>query len=90
MNGEVTAFQLGTSTVITIPKNMGIRPGQKLKVKKSKNGVVFKLEKKESLAEILKRTQGAWADMDWEEWDRRQKVKRKIELEASARRKKAW
>lgn len=86
----VSVFQLGSSTVITLPKKLGFKPGQKLEVKKSKNGVMLKLEKKESLAEILKRTQGAWADMDWEEWDRRQKIRRKIELEASARRKKAW
>lgn len=90
MSDIVSVFQLGSSTVVTLPKKLGIRPGQKLEVKKSKNGAVLKLEKKESLAEILKRTQGAWADMDWEEWDRRQKIKRKIELEVSARRKKAW
>lgn len=87
---EVTAFQLGSSTVVTIPKSMGIRPGQKLGVKKTKNGAAFKLEKKESLRDILKRTQGAWADINWEEWDKDQKERRKLELEASARRKKAW
>ncbi len=90
MTDIVSAFQLGTSTVITLPKKLGIKPGQKLEVKKSKNGAVLKLGKKESLAEILKRTQGAWADMDWEEWDRRQKIKRKIGLEASVRRKRVW
>lgn len=38
---EVTAFQLGSSTVITLPKSLGIKPGQKLKYKKDKNKVVF-------------------------------------------------
>ncbi len=90
MNGEVTAFQLGTSTVITIPKSMGIRPGQKLQIKKSKNGLGLKLEKKESFADILKRTQGAWADIDWEAYDKEEKERRAFELKASEKRKNAW
>ena len=90
MNGEVTAFQLGTSTVITIPKSMGIRPGQKLQIKKSKNGLGLKLEKKESFADILKRTQGAWADIDWKAYDKEEKERRAFELKASEKRKNAW
>lgn len=85
----VTAFQLGTSTVITLPKKLGIKPGQKLAYKKTRNGTDLHLEKKESLAEILRRTQGAWADMDWKEYDKQEKERRKLELAASARRK-SW
>ena len=39
---EVTAFQLGSSVVVTIPKRMGIRPGQKLDVEKSGKKLTFK------------------------------------------------
>lgn len=39
---EVTAFQLGSSTVITLPKSLGIKPGQKMKFKKEKRGVLLK------------------------------------------------
>ncbi len=85
----VSAFQLGSSTVITLPKKLGIKPGTKLEIKKSKNGLNLKLEK-ESFAEVLKRTQGAWADMDWEEYDRKEKERREFELKASERRKNAW
>ncbi len=90
MNGEVTAFQLGTSTVITIPKSMGIRPGQKLEYKKTKNGLNLKLNKDESFAEVLKRTQGAWADIDWGAYYKEEKERREFELKASERRKNAW
>ena len=85
----VSAFQLGSSTVITLPKKLGIKPGTKLEIKKSKNGLNLKLEK-ESFAEVLKRTQGAWADMDWEEYDKKEKERREFELKASERRKNAW
>lgn len=90
MNGEVTAFQLGSSTVITIPKSMGIRPGQKLQIKKSKNGLELKLEKKKSLLEILEETRGAWADMDWKEYDKKEKMRRKFELAAVKKMREAW
>lgn len=87
MSNIVSVFQLGSSTVVTLPKKLGFRPGQKLEVKKSKNGAVLKLEKKESLREILKRTQGAWAGgTDWEEYQKR----RKFEIEAAKKRIKAW
>lgn len=45
MNGTVQAFQLGSSTVITLPKKLGIKPGQRLKVEKSGQTVVLKPQK---------------------------------------------
>ena len=90
MKDEVTAFQLGSSTVVTIPKGMGIRPGQKLGIKKSKNGVTLKLNKKKSLLEILEETRGAWAGMDWEEYDREERARRKLELATARKMRKAW
>lgn len=87
MTQVVQAFQLGSSTVVTLPKKLGIKPGQKLEVKKSKNGLTLKLNKKETFLEILERTRGAWAGDDWDKTEQR---RRKIELAASIRRKKAW
>ena len=84
----VSTFQLGSSTVVTLPKKLGIKPGTKLEYKKTKNGV--NLEEKESLADILRKTQGLWADMDWEEYDRKEKERRKFELAAAEKMKKAW
>lgn len=43
-----------------------------------------------ALFEVLKRTQGAWANEDWDEFDREEKRRRKIELLATRRNKKAW
>ena len=54
MKYEVTAFQLGTSTVVTLPKKLGIRPGQRLKLRKSKDKIILKTEKKMSDEEIHK------------------------------------
>lgn len=50
---EVTAFQLGSSTVITLPKELGIRPGQKMGVKKEKRRIVLR-EKKMTKEEVEK------------------------------------
>lgn len=86
----VSAFQLGSSTVITLPKKFGIKPGQKLEIKNSKNGLNLKLGKKESFSDVLKRTQGAWADVDWEAYDKEEKKRREFELKASEKRKNAW
>ena len=41
MNQTVQTFQLGSSTVVTLPKYLGIKPGQKLTIKKSKRGVLL-------------------------------------------------
>lgn len=90
MTQVVQAFQLGSSTVVTLPKKLGIKPGQKLEIKKSKNGLTLKLNKKENFLEILEKAKGIWANEDWEEYDKREKVRRKIELAASRRRQKAW
>lgn len=49
---EVTAFQLGSSTVITLPKEFGIRPGSKLRIKKSKEKIVLKRKKSTREEEI--------------------------------------
>lgn len=90
MNQVVSVFQLGSSTVVTLPKNLGIKPGQKLEVKKTKNGLHLKLGKKENFADVLKRTQGAWAYIDWEAYDKEEKERREFELQASEKRKNAW
>lgn len=50
----VQAFQLGSSTVVTMPKKLGIRPGQKLKIRKFKDKIILKTEKKMSKEEIHK------------------------------------
>lgn len=42
------------------------------------------------LLDILEKTRGAWADEDWTAYDRKEKQRRKLELEASKKRKKAW
>ena len=83
---EVTAFQLGSSTVVTIPKSMGIRPGQKLKIKKSKNGATLKLDKRQSLLDALEKARGILTDQDWRDYQRR----RKLEIAAAQKTRKAW
>jgi len=50
----VQAFQLGSSTVITLPKKLGILPGQKLKIRKSKDKIILKAQKKMTAEEIAK------------------------------------
>lgn len=83
----VSTFQLGSSTVVTLPKKLGIKPGTKMEIKKSKNGATLKLEKKESFRNLLKRTQGAWAGgTDWEDYQKR----REFEIEAAKRARKEW
>lgn len=87
MSQTVQTFQLGTSTVVTLPKKLGIKPGQKLEVKKTKNGLNFRLDKKESFLEILDKTRGIWVGgADWEEYQKR----RKFELQAAKKRRKTW
>ena len=86
----VSVFQLGTSTVVTLPKKLGIKPGTKLEIKKTKNGATLKLEKKKSLLEVLEETRGAWAAMDWEKYEREEKIRRKLEIEAAKKMREAW
>ncbi len=90
MTQIVSTFQLGSSTVVTLPKNLGIKPGTKLEIKKSKNGATLKLEKRKTLLEILEETRGAWADMDWKKYDREEKARRKFELAAAKKMREAW
>lgn len=42
------------------------------------------------LLEVLKKTQGSWANEDWGVYDREEKKRRKIELATTRRNKKAW
>lgn len=49
--------------------------------------VIVKTEKESTYSEILEMTRGAWLD---EDWDALRKRRRKIELAASRKRKKAW
>lgn len=39
MNQLVRTFKLGNSTVVTLPKKLGIRPGQHLRIKKYKEKI---------------------------------------------------
>lgn len=57
MEQIVQTFQLGTSTVVTLPKGLGIVPGQKFKVKKDRKGIVLK-PKKEDAASIVDKLKG--------------------------------
>lgn len=42
------------------------------------------------LLQVLKETQGAWANQDWGAYDRMEKRRREIELASAKRNKKAW
>lgn len=42
------------------------------------------------LLNALEKTRGAWANEDWDDYDKREKQRRKLELEATKRMKKAW
>lgn len=50
MSDTVSAFQLGSSVVVTLPKKMGIKPGQKMKVKKIGNRIILKEEKNDPVS----------------------------------------
>ena len=55
---DVTAFRLGKSTVVTIPKAFGIEPGRKLKIIKQAGKIVLEkkkndIEKKISMVQRL-------------------------------------
>lgn len=54
MSEFVQAFQLGSSTVVTLPKKLGIKPGQRLKIRKSKDKIILKQTKKMTDEEISK------------------------------------
>jgi bifunctional DNA-binding transcriptional regulator/antitoxin component of YhaV-PrlF toxin-antitoxin module len=90
MSQTVQTFQLGTSTVVTLPKKLGIKPGQKLEIKKTKDGVNLKIDKNKGFLEALEKLREAFKDEDWEEYDRKEKERRKVELKAAEDLKKAW
>lgn len=60
MKDEVTAFQLGSSTVVTLPGHLGIKPGQKLTIKKDKKGIILKDKKmsEEEIGRLVRRLSG--------------------------------
>lgn len=45
MTQVVQAFQLGSSTVVTLPKKLGIKPGDKFKVEESGKKITLKKAK---------------------------------------------
>lgn len=45
MNYTVHAFQLGSSTVVTLPKELGVKPGQKLRIEKQGEKIILKEKK---------------------------------------------
>ncbi|MBI2011236.1 hypothetical protein HYS91_00560 [Candidatus Daviesbacteria bacterium] len=61
-----------------------------MEIKKSKNGATLKLEKKQSLLEILEEAKGIFKDEDWEAYDKEQKIRRKLEIEAAKKMRRAW
>lgn len=56
----VHTFQLGSSTVVTLPKKLGIKPGQRLKIKKTGQNIVLKKEKmnSEDIHKLVERLAG--------------------------------
>lgn len=61
MQQTVKAFQLGSSTVVTLPKELGIKPGQRLKIKKLKGHVVLQksiLNREEEIRRLVKKLSG--------------------------------
>jgi len=49
------------------------------------------ITKEESdLLKVLEKTQGAWADSDWKEFDKREKQRRRLELKEAKKAKNAW
>jgi len=52
--------------------------------------VVTQEEQEQDLLNVLEKTQGAWADSDWEDYDKKQKARRKLELREAKKAKNAW
>ena len=50
-----TTFTLGTSTVLTLPKGLGIKAGVKTKIKKVKSGLNIQLDTSTKNGEIIAR-----------------------------------
>lgn len=47
-------------------------------------------EEEPDLLKVLEKTQGAWANSDWKEFDKREKIRRRLELKAAKKAKNAW
>lgn len=58
MEQLVQTFTLGRSTVVTLPKSIGVKPGTKMKVRKRGEEIVLKPAKKEDAATIVRRLAG--------------------------------
>lgn len=58
MEQTIQAFTLGKSTVVTIPKSLGVKPGTKMKIQKKGKIIVLKPEKKEDAAAIVQKLAG--------------------------------
>lgn len=60
MNGTVQAFQLGSSTVVTLPKKLGIKPGDKFRIEQSDKKITLEKEKmtKEEIVKLVKKLAG--------------------------------
>lgn len=56
----VQTFQLGSSTVVTLPKKLGIQSGQRLKIKKTGQNIVLKKAKMthEDIHKLVERLSG--------------------------------
>lgn len=92
-------IQSNTKGQIVIPKQLreavGMEPGKPVQLLVRGNGiyvspitaVITAGESESSYKDILLKTQGTWADDDWEETQKQRKM---IEKEASERRKNAW
>ena len=52
--------------------------------------VVTKEEGGQDLLKVLEKNQGAWVDSDWEEFDKREKARRRLELREAKNAKNAW
>lgn len=57
----VQAFQLGSSTVITLPKELGIKPGQKFSINKARKQITLKEEKltQEEIHKLVEKLSGS-------------------------------
>jgi len=96
---NITISKPNAKGQVVIPKKirdaLGINAKMFLRISKIGDGVFMhpiadthpSLERDSEFLRILKETQGAWAGDDW---DRQAARRRKIELAASRRRKKAW
>ena len=95
--GTITTITKKGQVVIPqkIRKSLGMKLNQPIQIIQRGNGVyispvdsvITKVDYESSYADLLRKTQGAWAGDDWEKTRKKQ---RKVELAASKRRKEAW